>query len=128
MLRFGIQARGASLVERHASDVTKAKKATGGKDGGKKNFSWSREEDFEQRRKFTPQVRDLPPQRYFLRCANAWYIRFRARGGKLSLVDNFFSNILRTYSGNGSFTHTPRTEQTAPPSRFFNNSPRRHYV
>lgn len=51
------QARGASLVERHASDVSKAKKAAGGKDGGKKNFSWSREEDFEQRRSFTPQVK-----------------------------------------------------------------------
>ncbi|CAM9512923.1 unnamed protein product [Scytosiphon promiscuus] len=50
------EARGASLVERHASDVTKAKKAAGGKDDRKKNFSWSREEDFEQRRKFTPQM------------------------------------------------------------------------
>eukprot|EP00903_Cladosiphon_okamuranus_P006209 g6104.t1 len=50
------EARGASLVERHASDVIKAKKAAGGKNGGKKNFSWSREEDFEQRRKFTPQM------------------------------------------------------------------------
>ncbi|CAM9732099.1 unnamed protein product [Pylaiella littoralis] len=50
------EARGASLVERHASDVTKAKKAAGGKDGGKKSFSWSREEDFEQRRSFTPQM------------------------------------------------------------------------
>lgn len=43
-------------MERHASDIIKAKKAAGGRDGGKKNFSWSREEDFEQRKKFTPQV------------------------------------------------------------------------
>ncbi|CAM9284777.1 unnamed protein product [Ectocarpus sp. 6 AP-2014] len=50
------EARGASLVERHASDVSKAKKAAGGRDGGKKSFSWSREEDFEQRKKFTPQM------------------------------------------------------------------------
>ncbi|CBJ26574.1 expressed unknown protein [Ectocarpus siliculosus] len=50
------EARGASLVERHASDVSKAKKAAGGGDGGKKSFSWSREEDFEQRKKFTPQM------------------------------------------------------------------------
>eukprot|EP00752_Nemacystus_decipiens_P012895 g11415.t1 len=50
------EARGASLVERHASDVSKAKQAAGEKNGGKKNFSWSREEDFEQRRKFTPQM------------------------------------------------------------------------
>ncbi|CAM9730511.1 unnamed protein product, partial [Ectocarpus sp. 13 AM-2016] len=50
------EARGASLVERHASDVSKAKKAAGGRDGGKKTFSWSREDDFEQRKKFTPQM------------------------------------------------------------------------
>lgn len=59
------QARGASLVERHASDVTKAKKAAGRKEGGKKNFSWSREEDFEQRRSFTPQVRCTVEQQAF---------------------------------------------------------------
>lgn len=53
-------------MERHASDVAKTKKAAGGKDGGKKNFSWSREEDFEQRRKFTPQVRE-PLHRFFIR-------------------------------------------------------------
>lgn len=52
-----LQARGASLVERHKVDPAKAKKAAGGKEGGKKTFSWSREEDFEQRRKFTPQVK-----------------------------------------------------------------------
>lgn len=66
-----IKARGASLVERHASDVTKAKKATGGKNGGKKNFSWSREEDFEQRRKFTPQVRNLRSASLYVP-ANGW--------------------------------------------------------
>lgn len=51
-----VQARGASLVERHRVDGDKAKKAAGTKDGGKKSFSWSREEDFEQRRRFTPQA------------------------------------------------------------------------
>lgn len=50
------QARGASLVERYKAEPGKAKKAAGGKEGGKKTFSWSREEDFEQRKKFTPQV------------------------------------------------------------------------
>lgn len=54
-----IQARGASLVERHKVEPGKAKKAAGGKEGGKKTFSWSREEDFEQRKKFTPQVKTL---------------------------------------------------------------------
>lgn len=65
---WGPQARGASLVERHASDVSKAKKAAGGKDGGKKNFSWSREEDFEQRRNFTPQVRFTAASSTLLLC------------------------------------------------------------
>lgn len=50
------QARGASLVERHRDDTSKAKKSAG-KAGEKKSFSWSREEDFEQRRQFTPQVK-----------------------------------------------------------------------
>ncbi|CAM9248132.1 unnamed protein product [Laminaria digitata] len=50
------EARGASLVERHKVEPGKAKKAAGGKEGGKKTFSWSREEDFEQRKKFTPQM------------------------------------------------------------------------
>lgn len=54
----GLQARGASLVERHKVEPGKAKKAAGGKEGGKKTFTWSREEDFEQRKKFTPQVRN----------------------------------------------------------------------
>lgn len=53
-----LQARGASLVERHKVDPGKTKKAAaGGKEGGKKTFTWSREEDFEQRKKFTPQVK-----------------------------------------------------------------------
>lgn len=55
---FCAQARGASLVDRHKVDGSKAKKAAAAKDGGKKTFSWSREEDFEQRRRFTPQVWD----------------------------------------------------------------------
>lgn len=50
------EARGASLVERHKVEPGKAKKAAGGKEGGKKTFTWSREEDFEQRKKFTPQM------------------------------------------------------------------------
>lgn len=55
-----LQARGASLVDRHKVDPSKAKKAAGGKEGGgKKTFSWSREEDFEQRKKFTPQVNEV---------------------------------------------------------------------
>lgn len=54
------QARGASLVDRHKVDPSKTKKAAGGKEGGgKKTFSWSREEDFEQRKKFTPQVKTM---------------------------------------------------------------------
>lgn len=50
------EARGATLVERHKMDGDKAKKAAGKKDGSKTSFSWSREEDFEQRRRFTPQM------------------------------------------------------------------------
>lgn len=40
-------------------DGDKAKKAAGKKDGSKTSFSWSREEDFEQRRRFTPQASPL---------------------------------------------------------------------
>ncbi|CAM9860396.1 unnamed protein product [Choristocarpus tenellus] len=50
------KARGASLVERHRADAAAAKKNEDGKAGKNKKWSWSREGDFEQRRRFTPQM------------------------------------------------------------------------
>lgn len=81
------QARGASLVERHATDVTKAKKAVGGKDGGKKTFSWSREEDFEQRRSFTPQVIFTASSSTRLLCVNLQQSDSREEAAEIFKVD-----------------------------------------
>lgn len=62
-------------MERHRIDASKAKKTAGGQDG-KKSFSWNREEDFEQRRRFTPQV-DTGP------AIKRVYIRDIIRGDKI---------------------------------------------